>query len=64
MPLIRKFEQNLWEVRSRIENGIARTFFTVNDNKMVLLHAFIKKSLSTPKKEIRITRDRLRNLRG
>lgn len=29
MPLIRKIEKGLWEVRSNITDGIARTFFTV-----------------------------------
>ena len=64
MPLIRKFEKNLWEVRSRIKNGIARTFFTVDDGKMILIHSFIKKSLATPKNEIKVTRERLKKLRG
>jgi phage-related protein len=30
MPLIRKLEPGLWEVRSRIGNGIARVLFTVD----------------------------------
>jgi len=64
MPLIRKFDKNLWEVRSRIKNGIARTFFTVEEGKMILLHAFIKKSMSTPKNEIKVTKERLKSLRG
>jgi len=29
MPLVRKLEPGLWEVRSSISNGIARVFFTV-----------------------------------
>jgi phage-related protein len=62
MPLIRKFEKGIWEVRSRIENGIARTFFTVIDDNMVLIHGFVKKSMSTPKNEIKLVRDRLKKL--
>jgi len=42
MPLIRKMEKNLWEVRSYLADGIARVFFTVDENRMVLLHGFIK----------------------
>ena len=38
MPLIRKIEKDLWEVRSNITDGIARTFFTVKGDTMVLLH--------------------------
>ncbi len=44
MPLIRKIEKDLWEVRSTIKDGIARTFFTVEKDIMVLLHGFVKKS--------------------
>ena len=43
MPLVRKMEPNLWEVRSRLDGGdIARVFFTVDASEMVLLHGFIK----------------------
>lgn len=34
MPLVRKIEKGLWEVRSNIKDGIARTFFTVEDGTM------------------------------
>ncbi|MDB6033233.1 MAG: hypothetical protein JWM16_3571 [Verrucomicrobiales bacterium] len=36
--------QGLWEIRSRLENRIARTLFAVIDNEIVLLHGFIKKT--------------------
>ena len=53
MPLVRKMEPDLWEVRSKLGNGtIARVFFTVKSKQMVLLHGFIKKSQKTPKKEL------------
>ena len=42
MPLIRKLDTSLWEVRSKLPNRIARVFFTVAGNKMILLHGFIK----------------------
>jgi phage-related protein len=44
MPLIRKLEPGIWEVRSNISRGIARVLFTVEGHTMVLLHWFIKKS--------------------
>ncbi len=43
MPLARKMADNLWELRSHLLSGIARTFFTVHGQKIVLLHGFIKK---------------------
>ena len=62
MPLIRKLDTNLWEVRSRLDNKISRTIFTVRDGKMVLLHGFIKKSQKTPKNDISVAKQRLAQL--
>lgn len=43
----------LWEVRSNIsDKRIVRVFFTVSENKMILLHAIIKKSQKTPKEDL------------
>jgi phage-related protein len=64
MPLIRKIEKGLWEVRSHITDGIARTFFTVEKGTMVLLHGFVKKSQETPPNELQTARRRLRNILG
>jgi len=63
MPLIRKLEPGLWEVRSHIARGIARVIFTVADGVMVLLHGFGKKSQRTPPGDLRTARQRLANLR-
>ena len=63
MPLIRKVETNLWEVRTKLENGIARVFFTVDGEYMVLLHGFIKKAPKTPRHELKTALDRLGNYR-
>jgi phage-related protein len=62
MPLIRKLEPRLWEVRSRIGQGIARDLFTVDDGVMVLLHGFVKKSPKTPLEDLRTARQRLADL--
>ena len=62
MPLIRKLERGLWEVRSNISAGIARVFFTVKDSLMILLHGFVKKSQKTPQNELDTARRRLSNL--
>ena len=64
MPLIRKLDAGLWEVRSKLHNRIARVIFTVDDGKMVLLHGFIKKSQKTPLNDLKLARQRLRILRG
>lgn len=61
MPLIRKMDKNLWEVRSSLPDGIARVFFTVDGSQMILLHGFIKKSNRTPQNELNTTTTRLGN---
>ena len=63
MPLIRKLEPGLWEVRSHLAQGIARVMFTVNAGVMVLLHGFIKKSRKMPLPDLKMARQRLANLR-
>lgn len=47
--------RGLYEIRSSISSGrIARILFVLRGSKLVLLHAFIKKSRKTPPKEIAI----------
>jgi phage-related protein len=59
MPLVRKMDTNLWEVRCHISGGqIARVLFTVYEDIMVLLHGFIKKSQKTPNKDLTLAKQR------
>jgi phage-related protein len=60
MPLVRKLEPDLWEVRCHLSgNRIARVLFTVGSGEMVLLHGFIKKSRNTPANDLRLGRERM-----
>lgn len=59
MPLVRKLSANLWEVRSPMQDAIARILFTVISGRMVLLHGFIKKSQKTPQSDLDLARQRL-----
>lgn len=59
MPLVRKLEPGLWELRSHIADGIARVLFTVHGADLVLLHGFIKKSGRIPVDELDTARQRL-----
>lgn len=63
MPLIRKLEPGLWEVRSAIDRGIARVF-PVEDDLMVLSHGFVRKSAKTPSADLQVARDRRSRLGG
>jgi phage-related protein len=62
MPLARKLEKDLWEVRTRPGSINARVIFTIQDGVIVLLHGFIKKSRKTPLGDLRIARRRLGKL--
>jgi phage-related protein len=58
MPLVRKLDENLWEVRTHLSAGISRVFFTIYENNMVLLHAIIKKSQKTPQEDLELAKKR------
>ena len=62
MPLVRKMEPGIWEMRTKLPTGIVRMFFTINDKSLVLLHGFIKKSQKTPTKELDTARNRKKDL--
>lgn len=64
MPLVRKLEPELWEVRSRLDDRIGRVLFTVEAGVMVLLHGFIKKSQKIPASDLALARQRNAKLRG
>jgi phage-related protein len=46
-----------------LKDRIARVFFAIEDNRMVLLHGFIKKSQSTPQPDLELARRRLQAYR-
>jgi phage-related protein len=64
MPLVRKMDGNLWEVRVRLQGRTARVLFTLDEHVMVLLHGFIKKSQATPKDDLKIAISRMKKLRS
>jgi phage-related protein len=57
-PLVDNPGEGIWEVRSRLENRIARTLFAVVDQEIVLLHGFIKKQQKTPADELELAKKR------
>ena len=63
MPLCRALGKGLWEVRSELKGGrIARVLFCVHDSRMVLLHAFIKKTQKTPQAELELALKRRKEI--
>ncbi len=63
MPLVEHLGGGIWEVRVRLENRISRVLFVLEDDTMVLLHGFIKKDQKTPKPDLDLARDRLKQLK-
>ncbi len=62
MPTCDALGDGLWEVRTTLENRIARVFFCLAEGRMVLLHGIIKKSRTAPKVDLDTARKRKSNL--
>jgi phage-related protein len=62
MPLVRKLDAGLWEIRVALSNRTARVLFTIVDGQAVLLHGFIKKSQKTPARELAVAKQRREQL--
>jgi phage-related protein len=60
MPLVDSLGKGLWEIRSTLDNRIARIIFIVRGKNIVLLHGFIKKTKKTPPNEIEIAERRMK----
>ena len=60
MPHTRAMGKGLFELRVKSEEGIGRVFYCCCiSREIVFLHAFIKKTQETPKKELDIAKKRL-----
>jgi phage-related protein len=60
MPMTRFLGGELFEIRATGREGIGRAFFcTVKERRIVILHAFIKKTNKTPLHELETGRKRL-----
>lgn len=65
LPLCRPLSKGLWEVRSNISDGrIARLIFCIHEERMVLLHGFVKKTQKTPDKDMNLALDRMKSLKS
>jgi len=63
MPVCRPMGGGLYEVRTNLPgNRTARVLFCVHDERMILLHGFIKKTQETPRAELDLALDRKRKL--
>ena len=63
LPHSRAFGDGLFELRPRGKSGIGRAFYGfVVGKRVIVLHAFIKKTQQTPDKELKLARKRLKEL--
>jgi phage-related protein len=63
LPHSRAFGDGLFELRPRGRSGIGRAFYCfMLGRRVVVLHAFIKKSQETPDRELKLARKRRKEL--
>ena len=60
MPYVRPLGGKLWEIRLRGRTGIGRIIYVAaSRHRLILLHAFIKKTQETPPRALAVARTRL-----
>ena len=63
LPHSRAFGSGLFELRPKGRTGIGRAFYCFQIGKrVVVLHAFIKKTPQTPGRELKLARKRLKEI--
>ncbi len=64
LPHTDAFGGGLFELRMKGVEGIARVFFcTMVEQEIIMLHSFIKKSQKTPVKELKLAKQRMKELK-
>jgi len=58
LPLVRKMEADLWEIRTILPRRKSRVLFTIWGVFLVLLHGFMKKDQRTPRTDLDLARKR------
>jgi phage-related protein len=65
MPHSRAMGGGLFELRPRGHEGIGRVFYCfVIGQRVVILHAFVKKTPDTPAPELKVARKRMKEVRN
>ena len=63
LPHSKAFGDGLFELRPRGHSGIGRAFYCfLLGKRIVVVHAFIKKTQETPDKELKLARKRVKEL--
>jgi phage-related protein len=65
MPHTRAMGKGLFELRMKSKEGLGRVFFcTRRTRRIVMLHAFVKKSAKTPARELKVARERMKEVQA
>ena len=65
MPHTRAMKDGLFELRMKSKEGIGRVFYcTLLNKRIVMLHSFIKKTQTTPSKELKIAISRMNEVKA
>ena len=63
MPLVRAMSKGLFEVRTNLPDGtIARVLFCFHGGELFALHGFIKKAQKTPPADLKLARERMKEV--
>ena len=63
MPHTKAIESGLFELRVKGKEGIARVFYCTKIGKrIVMLHVFVKKTQKTPKQELKLAMQRMKEV--
>lgn len=64
MPYTRAMGEGLFEMRLSDKDGIARVFYcTIKKHEIFILHSFVKKTRTTPARELQLVRKRLKEVK-
>ena len=62
-PYVKHLDGKLWEMRMKGRDGIARAIYvTAKGERVVVLHAFVKKTQKTPQRALEIARERAKEV--
>ena len=62
-PYVKHLEDKLWEMRMKGKDGIARAIYvTAKGERVVVVHAFVKKTQRTPAGALAIARERVKEV--
>ena len=65
LPYTKAMGGGLFEIRARGSEGIGRAFFCcMGEQKIVILHGFIKKTQTTPRREMRLALKRMKEVKN